>query len=393
MSTESAPKMLRPTFDLNANERDQKSVIYPAIDKLMQSLSEYETIQDIRPYYAQEHIQECFESFLEECGFKKALSSFQILIAESEGSVRSSGMPSWYHQFVPILTALSFVRDGTISLEALQEDGGLECFIRTYIDHDRFEDVAISAQRLGKDLYRAPDNADLLSKDEEQIEAIKTIAVYQSVMLLSKQRVAFKDGEPQYDSDGKLKKIKLFKNDKEYMRNMLDHPHAIAGVWFSKLLDGCENQAFLDVPKFTTQKRLKKCLDLTDMFASPGFSDEAMEKWPEFADAIDKIDSLMGGLVFLNLRELAFVDGIEVPFDVPTIEAYLDDIVSIKVPRAFHMFYQWLDTKHEKARYHNDEPTRVRTLAFLQQDVYPDLETKAAYFPSIFTAEEAALQR
>ena len=374
--------MLRPVFDLRANERDQKSVVFPAIDQLMQSLSRYQSVRDIISYHAQEHIEECFETFLKACGFEKALSNFQTLTVEAGGKERSSGMPSWYHQFVPILTALSFVRDKTMPLELLQDSGGLESFIRTYIHHDRIEDIPVNRQRFGKDLYRTPNPPSELSQDEEQIEALKAVSIYLNVMLLSKKRVAFKDGEPQYNPDGTLKKIKLFKDNREYMRNMLDHPHAIPSVWVSKLLDGCENQAFLDVPKFTPEKRLEKCLELNDMFRSPGgFSDDAMSKWPEFSDVIDRIDSLMGGLILLNLRELAYVDGIDVPFAVPTIEPYLDDIISIQVPRAFHLFYQWLDTKYEKSLHHEDPVIRNRTKDFLKQDVYPDLAIKQQFFP------------
>lgn len=396
------PRDISGCFDRACAVQGGQDLYFPAIDTLMQELSCYQTEDEIQDFATASHIQNLFDSFLGKCDFQMARWDFSKLIKETHEELRDDGTLVWYHHLSPILLFLSKVRDGTIPLDALEEHGGLEVVLRTHLRHDSLEDMVLKPQTFGQAMSDAVYKNDVFSSARKEEELRGNALVYRYVSLMSKKHVMLnKNGKIKVDAKtGEVIRKTLFLDTRSYFYNMLEHRDASPIPFILKQGDAGNNQATLDTPKFPPAKRLKKCNELEDMYGGRhGFSDLAMDKWPEFAKAIKDFDALLGTLVYLNFGDLEYVE-LAYPdndtkfkeggkiYQSGGIPRYLDDAMNFKVPRAFHPVHMWLDREHKKMQSHHDPNIRRRTEDFLKSSIYPAFEKYKQHFPRIFPAND-----
>ena len=312
------------------------------------------------------------------------------MIKEKSGDnrLRDDKTISWYHELTPILYFLDLVRQGDIKLCDLEEYGGLGTAIRTHLRHDSVEDSGISFDQLHTSMLIGIQRLEDTSVPNFDASLItqKTDIVVDNIRLMTRKvAILDNDGKPVYEN-GKLKKRNLFNSTASYIENMISAETANPVVYALKLGDGIHNLRFIGSEKFTAERRHKYCMEREDMYgARRGFTDLAQHKWPEFAPAIAKLDSLMGALLYTNIGYLEYVD-----FHYPDkhkkgdrmipigLGRYLDKALSFNVPRAFSIFHTNLDRTIAEAK------TNLDTEKFLRNALGPTLISHKEHFPEFF---------
>ncbi len=378
------------------------------IEILRAALDEYDTKKSVNTPEAEADIKDKFSQFLIGCEFYMAKMDFDELLEESAAKPRDDGSIGWYHQMAPVLIFLSMIKDKTISLESLEQYGGLETALRTALRHDSIEDF-------GKDFdqFEKEQKQNILKKFTElqalglpgfddgrlQKEYDNLDILMQNLRLMTKKvAILDADGNPQYRPDGRMIRKDLFPNTRAYIHNMVNSVYASPVVWIIKVCDGIHNlSSMIGAPKFTAPRRLQYANQREDMYGSrQGLPEIAMQKWPEFAEGIKRVDHLMGSVLYTNFGYLEYVDQEKAYPDnsdkhkegdeVHTlgIGKYLSGTLKVDVPRGLNPFYNLLDTIQAQTSGEEDINIRVKTIKFWEHSIKPALRPYALYFPRYF---------
>ncbi len=405
--TDPSPPAITPSFSNVTGTADDYSLkIKTNIRLLLQGIEDgYPTKASINTDEAEAGIKKKFEEFLIGCEFHMAQKDFEATLAESKN--RNDGSIGWYHQLSHIRQFLHLVKNGDISLEQLEEYGGLETAIRTALRHDSIEDFGISfiqfeqkkqqeikatAQELEKQ-YPNFKKGDWIQKEQKNLQILIS-----NLKLMTKKMATFDEtGKPKSHDDGRMDKISLFKNTRAYTHNMIESENASPIVWVLKIFDGSHNlSSMIGAPKFTAPRRLKYANEREDMYGPRlGFTKQAMDKWPTFKNAIQKADHYMGAVLYTNIGYLEYVDQDKAyPNDdikhndgehvYPLgIGRYLKRATSIDKPCGLSPLHNLLDIIKDQALNHEDKTTRMRANLFWQASLKPVLEKFSSAFPQI----------
>lgn len=379
------------------------------IELLLKGIEIYPTKASINTPKAEADIKNKFEEFLTGCEFHMAHIDFEKTLQESKD--RDDGSIGWYHQLSQVRQFLYLVKNKVISLQDLEEYGGLETAIRTALRHDSIEDFGTSFEDFEKEEAESTKICllDLKKKGYDNIDEEKWIKkedqnleiLMQNMRLITKKiSILDPNEEPQYNEDGSRIKKDLFPNTRAYIHNMVDSENASPVVWILKVFDGTHNlSSMIDAPKFTAPRRLKYANEREDMYgARQGLPEQAMEKWPEFSDAIRKADDFMGSVLYLNFGYLEYVDqesaypnadsgkhrdGDKIPLS--GIGKFLKEAISIDTPCGLSPLHNLLDAIKEKSQKNGNVKTKMRATLFWNQSIKPVLEPYADIFPQINT--------
>ncbi len=385
-----------------AGAHGKHSAMLFSIGKFLAFIEQHQTESSINNYSVSEAIRETFEDLLRSCDFQMAIVDFHRLLEDTSGETRADDTISWYHQLFPIIAMLSLVSEGVIDLDYIEQFGGLETGIRTHLNHDTLEDTGVTREQFRQRLIGEIENNHGFSSSRQNRERLCADFVFNNVTLMTKKvAVLAPDGHILRDPHTfKIVRNPLFRDDRNYMHNMLMSIHANPMVWFLKLGDGTHNLwGLLNASGFDAKRRLRYCNQREDMFgARNGFTDKAAKKWPEMGEALRRMDHLMGAVLYLNFGFLEYVD-LAYPDDPSKykegddiyslgFDRYLDVAMHWRLPRAFHPVHCWLDRVHYIRDNDKDPDIRRRTDVFLERAVYPVLVPYKEHFPRIFPAND-----
>lgn len=267
------PERMGPFFGSHATPEADNLKTLAAINTLFDSLSHYHSEDEIQTLEAEDHIKGAFLGLFETCDFQMAKEDFDKLLEETDGKLRSDGTIIVYHHLSAIMVFLSAVRDGTISMDQLNNHGGLETQIRIHLRHDSVEDTALTLTKFAKQIKRyALDltKAGVFNKIRREKEFGRNHLVYQGVDLMTK-KMPLTDSETREilrdPETGKILKKDRFPSNKAYIQNLVHSAAASPIVWILKQIDVIQNQGTIEAPKFPGVKRLKNAMKLRTCMA------------------------------------------------------------------------------------------------------------------------------
>ncbi len=351
-----------------------------AFDRLVNAIKQ-ETKNGRSLDQAEPEIRQAFIRFMRSQDYRLAEKNFEELMKEKSGDkfYRNSGTVSWYHEFLPILTVMSLVRSGTIPMKEMDKYGGLETAICTHLRHDSVEDQPRYANNkdvfvvdliiMLQDLKAADPNYNDL-KGRRQAEQIAI-----NIDLMSQKKINGPDGT-------RVKEDVL-----DYTERMVESPKTNPIVFILKQGDAIHNFATLWAPKFTPDRRLKRCDEREDMYGPRhGFPDTAMDKWPGFAKGIKVMDDMMGLMLYTHFRYLESVDRhYKSPRDNPIgIGRYVNGAMSVKLPPVVNMVHIFMDNLIHSVDRNEDPEKHGRLQHFIEKNVKPRLERHMGEFPYLF---------
>jgi|GEM_PF-3229976 len=394
------------------NLHDYKLKVLANIGLLIDGLKKYETKASVNTPDAEIDIQKKFREFLIGCEFHMALSDFDDLLNESEKKPRDDGTTAWHHQLSQTLMFLSLVKDKTITLDMLEEYGGLETAVRTCLRHDSIEDFGKSFEQFEneqkqkiEEKYTSLFKRGIKDIDQRWLETeYKNLSILMSNLKLMTKKIAVLDdqGNPQYRPDGRLIKKDLFSDIKAYIHNMLDNKDASPVVWILKTFDGTHNlSTMLGAPKFTSPRRLKYCNEREDMYGGrDSLPERAMDKWSSFRAAIRRADHIMGSVLYGNFGYLNYVDQKNAypddetkhrdgkPIYISGIVKYLSGALSFDIPRGLNPLHTFLDTIKDISVHHEAPLTQQRAELFWNQSITPALKEHLDHFKIILNSPQ-----
>lgn len=279
-----------------------------------------------------------FRSFLIDCNMPLAAKNFDALLEEKSGDKarRNDGTVGWYHEFIPITMMLHLAvlgkENGGFDIKDMDEHGGMETLLITHLRHDSVEDhISAAAMTAEQEKYRDEIKAENPAYDLDKENTVIRHSL-NDIDLMSQRRLFNEDGR-KVIVNGKHEKEDV----KVYTARMIyaDSPFP----FMLKLADIIQNSStFLGARKFDDPaKRLEKCNAYEDMYGPRyGFTDLAKEKWPEFKEAIQTLDDMMGFILYRHFRYLESVDLAnpkKIPFDsIPATSRFNKGAMAIPLP-------------------------------------------------------------
>lgn len=335
-------------------------------------------------------IRSHFQNFMVSLNYHLALKNFDALLKEKGGKniKRDNGDIGWYHEFIPALMMMSIIRKDILPKKEVERYGGIEVMICTRLRHDSLEDFVRSKRKLHDDLIDMIDQIETeipnynYERGEKQIAQILT-----NVDLLSQRKEIDREtGRILKDEKGKQTKEDV----KEYSKRMVTSVDANPLVYIDKQGDAIHNFATLFSPKFTPDRRLKRCNEREDMYGPRiGFTDAAIKKWPGCSKAIQVFDHVMGQLLYPHFRYLESVDQhYKSHFDFPVSSRYLNKALKIDLPEQFnpiHIFFKRMKTSVDPA---TDPEKYARLVNFMETVIKPSLKGHKKDFPYLFDAAQ-----
>lgn len=317
---------------------------------------------------AESRIRQSFSQFLKDQGYAFAAKNFEKLLEEKSGErfTRNDGTVNWFHELVPIVTVMALVRNGSIPMKAMNQYGGLETAITSHLRHDSVEDhfddtsdELLAFRQELKDMLRA-----IVEEDPDYNQDKGEMMIEQTIVntrLISQKK--FTDTV----TGAKFKEDVL-----GYTERMIGSKHANPVVFMLKQADGVHNFATLWAPKFTAERRQKRCDEREDMYgARYGFTDAAVSQWPAFAKGIKVMDDMMGMMLYTHFRYLESVDKHykkENPHPVG-IARYLDGAMSIDLPKPVNMVHIFMDNLVHSVDREADHEKHKRLQRFIELNV------------------------
>lgn len=347
--------------------------------------NEYETEQKLRNQ---------FHRLFNQTGSYLAEENFQGVLREKSGKnhFRNDGSINWYHEAIPIMTVLALLkmgkRKGGLDESDLEPYGGFDVVAGTHWRHDSVEDH-VESDRLRRQVQGMRGEISIEHpEDNAQMTALKARMIIRNVNLMSQQRLFDEKGEPVIDP--KTKKH-LKEDTRVYTRRLADPEESNPVVFMLKQTDIIHNLATMfRAPKFTPELRKKRCNEREDMYgARIGFTDKAKRQWPEFKNAINTLDCIMGVLLYTHFRYLESVD-LAYPEKMPTddpvgITRYLPRAMALEMPEGFHPIHIFMKRMAGSVDPAADPEKFKRLQNFMEKVVKPALagyEDKFGYlFP------------
>lgn len=387
-------------------ELDERLKILANIDLLLDSsLAQYKQPHQINTPEAEKDICEKLMLFFRACGFHGAEDRFSHLLAIKSGKRerRSDGTFSPYHEIIPILYALAFVKMGKdasgIDLENLEKHGGLETWIETIIDHDYVEDAPVTWEMFYRSKLTSIERFSIpLSQEQPSVftaerverEMQKAERVINNVRFVTSKEAALdENGRIIALDNGKWQRRTIFETASDFIHNMVDAEDANPIPFIVKQADVAHNTATIEgAKKYADPKiRFDICNDREDIYgAREAAPDKAIKRWPEYEKAFSLMDCTLGAGLYLELQSLKYVDLLKPDRYQPGgtirvmegLHRYLNKALSVPVPNAFNMFHIALERKQTRAL---NEPQAEE---FLQKAVYPVLKYYKGHFPERF---------
>ncbi len=393
-------------------------MILSNIHLFLDSIEQYKTEEDINDPAAEKDLRKKFEVFLSACHFYPTLHDFKNLIKFKSGDnrYRSDGTINWYHEFIPIVNELALIRAGKdaggVSLDNLEEEGGLGVKISTIINHDRIEDTPTSERHFAKSQRRmVHDLAEPLAAslpyfytpERKKWDLDNARKISRNVWLMTKKVIVLDEkGKPILTDQGKLQYKELFHDTKAFFNNLVVGKQANPTSFTGKQADASINIATLTgSKKHTVQKKKDFCNAYEDLCGSRTANvEDALDKWPTHANAINYWDNTMGFVLYLEFAWLEYVDyayeGEKNKYQrgdsldhirKSGIRKYLDVALSIPKPRFASAIHTALDRKRKQAEH---DP---QALECLKRSIYPALQKHTQYFPEIFDTPTTQLHQ
>lgn len=329
---------------------------------------------------AEPDVRKAFAKFLKSQKYEFALRNFEKLLEEKSGSAfkRSDGGVNWFHELVPVMTIMGMVRNGFIELDAMNRYGGLETAITTHLRHDSVEDVfkydqqAFNTQleEILKDIVRRVPGYDAA----KGTNLVRQTGI--NVGLITQKRVR------DMETGENVKEDTI-----DYTQRMVHSDEANPVVFLSKQTDTVHNFATMWAPKFTPERRQRRCDDREDMYGSRhGFTDAAMEKWPSFTKAIKAMDDMMGVMLYTHFRYLESVDlYYKRPSDNPIgMGRYINGAMSLDLPKPVNLIHIFMNNLAGSVDKTDDPDKFARLQHFIQVNVRPAFSGHLHRFGNLF---------
>ena len=328
-------------------------------------------------------IRLAFKEFLRAMDMPLALKNFDSLLQEKSGEKfrRNDGTVNWYHEFIPLLMVMSLIRKGHekngIDLADIDQHGGLEVLICTHLRHDSVEDHKKSAQ-LKRELYRMENEIVAQRPNYDRVKLSDQVRRIRGNIGLMTQKII-------HNPDGTSTKEDV----RNYTARMLNSNQANPIVFILKQADIIVNFAtMLGAPKFTPDRRLKRCNEREDMYGPRyGFADLALRRWPRYTPVIKTLDAMMGMMIYPQFRYLESVDlQYKTPSPHPVgIHRFLNKALGIPFPdqklNPLHIFLNRMCVSVDPAK----EPDKYgRLRQFLDRIIKPSLAARRECFPYLF---------
>jgi len=333
--------------------------------------------------------RQLFCNFLKSMHMPLAVANFEALLKEKSGAKfkRNDGTVNWYHEFLPILEMLELARrgrkNGGFDLKDLETYGGLEVLISSHLRHDSQEDFFKTDKEMNSHEMDLVDEIQAQAQKFDPVDAIgKTLNILINIDLMSQKKIR--------QPDGSLIK----ENVKDYGYRIAHSERANPIAFMGKQGDINHNFAtLLGAPKFTAERRAKRCNEREDMYgARYGFADIAVRRWPEFANAINSLDSMMGFMLYPHFRYLESVDRYyKDESDYPVgIERYLRRVTSVRLPEAVNPAHIFLKRMMKSVDPVQDPEKYARLQNFMAKVMRPPLEPFKNQFAYFFPDSEPA---
>lgn len=369
-----------------------------SIKDLFNFLSQFQSEEAANTLEASQAVKKAFREFLLENNYKLALKNFEALLEEKSGekAQRNDGTVNWYHELVPILMILDLARKGKnrggFNFKDLEPYGGLEVAIISHLRHDSAEDF-ITKEQLEKQMNDM--RADLIAEDPhfDSARAKRQIAFsLKNIEVMTRQKANNPDGSPKMRADGKQEKEDI----KDFSARMLDPTKSSPIVVMLKLADLIHNGAtLLGAGKFDkAEKRRERCDMMENMYGPRfGIADHARILWPEFSNAIKKLDNTMGIVLYPHFRYLENVDlHYKEESDLPMgLMKYWDDPVTSPTSWSLSRAFNPVDISLIRMK-NSVDPSDTKKYARLQTHIEMVIKRTLApwkqHFPYLFQAND-----
>jgi len=349
-------------------------------------------------------LRQAFMKFMHDCRFPLAAKNFEALLLEKSDKkfLRSDGSINWFHEFIPIMMALSLIRktrrnDG-IDLADLDQYGGIEVMICTHLRHDSVEDFITK-----EELLKQQENmmAEIQAEDPNYTEykgrqKIDQIMINNDLMTQRKLtdesgNIIYKDGKP-------VKEAVVY-----YIRRMVYSENANPVVFLLKQLDRAHNLATIfGAGKFSLDRRAKRCNETENMYGPrQDFYVSALNKWKPFAKAISMADGVVGDLLYKHFRYLETVDLFykdapeafrREPNPFPPSTQFMAKAMKFNIPEILHPIH----IGHKRilgSVVPTSDPARyVRFKDYLRDNLMPTLEDHKNRFYYMFAGVKNLIQ-
>lgn len=352
-----------------------------AFDRLIREIDQATIHKGLVLDQAEPEVRRSFIKFMRSQDFQFALRNFDKLLEEKSGDrfLRNDGGVNWFHEFIPILTVMSLVRDNTISMKAVDKFGGLETALCTHLRHDSVEDQKVYASN--KPAFRA-ELLEMLQDIKEKYPSYdenKGFTQLEQMMV----NIGLITQRKQEQTSGVFVKEDV----EDYTERMVTSPLANPLVFMLKQVDGIHNFATMWAPKFTPERRLKRCNEREDMYGRRlGYVEAAKKKWPEFAKGIEILDDTMGTMLYIHFRYLESVDlHYKKPRNTPVgIDLYMPKAMSHFLPEEVDMKHIFMKNLMGSVDPQKDPAKYGRLQHFMQTNVAPPFEPYRNHFPYFF---------
>ena len=344
-------------------------------------------------------LKEAFRTFLKNCNFHLAGKNFEALLAEKSGDnfLRNDGSVGWYHEFIPIMMALSAVRKGQrsngVDLTDLMPHGGLEVAIASHLRHDSIEDF-VTEEALRQQQYamleeiRAEGHTEYASSSLLKVDQIVTI-----IDLMSQKKLTDADGNVIY-KDGKALKEDVV----TYISRLVYSAHANPIAFMMKQADIVHNFATMfGAGKFPPERRAKRCNEKENMYGlRQSFYDDALFKWKPFAKVFGVFDGNMGETLYMHFRylenvDLFYKDAPEAfrrePNNFPVNHRFLKRALQLDLPEIIHPLHIFLKRMQNSVDPVAEPEKYERFVNLMDTVIKPSLERYKERFPYIFQSQ------
>jgi hypothetical protein len=373
--------ILNTVFGRASNDDNSHLPFNKAFDRLIREIECATARKGLTLDLAEPDIRHSFKKFLRSQDYRFATKNFEKLLDEKSGKdfKRNDGTINWFHEFVPILTVMSLIRDNTISMKAVDRYGGLETAICSHLRHDSVEDnpdyvndkVAFRAEQLQMLHDIKQENPSYL--EDRGFEQLEQMLV--NIGLITQRKHEAANG------------VRIKEDVEDYTERMVTSPVANPLVFMLKQVDGIHNFATMWAPKFAPERRLKRCNEREDMYGRRlGYVEEAKKNWPDFAKGIEILDDTMGMMLYVHFRYLESVDlHYKKPRNTPVG-------IGVYMPKAMsHFLPEEVDMKHifVKNLMNSVDPMQApekygRLQHFIEKNVQPPFEPYRQFFPYFF---------
>jgi hypothetical protein len=370
-----------PAFNPAARTKDKQVPFAYAFDHMIKEIRHLSRGTDSIDQFEPE-IRATFTKFLTDLNMPLALKNFEALLQEKSGKkfLRNDGTINWYHELIPLIEMMELARrgrkNGGFDLKDLEPYGGLEVLLCTHLRHDSVEDfIKTNLDMVAQQMTFVNEICEGKSAAFTENMHAKALFTMVNIDLMSQKVTELPDG------------TKVKEDVREYISRLVNSKEANPIVFMCKQADINHNFATLFAPKFTADRRLKRCNEREDMYGPRyGFADLAFRKWPEFAVGMNALDSMMGFMLYPHFRylesvDLFYKDSSEFPVG---IERYLRRVMNVHLPAVINPACIFL--KRMMSSIDPDaEPEKFERLRhFLQKVIMPPLEPYKERFPFLF---------